>query len=516
MKEYCKVLIVDDEYIMRQGMKHMLEWEKEGFTIVGEASNGEEALELIEKLKPHIILSDIVMPVINGMEFSQIVQEKYPEIQIIILSSFDNFEYVKTTLLSGVVDYILKPTLNPADLLITMNKAVERIPNFELSKNEGLSYKKLLERYLLGFEQNLDTAAFFECFPDTCFRLLGINLKQCCKGNKTLINEIKSIVDKYFASQEHFKAVRMTLNGEILCCVINYKISHNVNVINKIGELLKNKKLCRDNYFFVLTKEFKDIGKVKSVYEEELIPHLADRFYYKDSNFLVLDDVDHNYTENLKFDFDEYYNLIKYKKYNEAIGDFQKYIQKLIARNKDEYSLKNLTKNLLYNLAVNIDINEITTDDIRRGYFKKIDNAENIEEFQSILQEIIIHIKGVLAESDDEQNKVNEIIKYIDNHYEEHLELIEIAKVFNFNYYYLSSYFNTHSKEGFNEYLNKIRVKKACELLKNSSIAVAEVSNSVGYSDHSYFCRVFKKIVGITPSKYRRSEMIKAGEADEV
>ena len=146
MKEYCKVLIVDDEYIMRQGMKHMLEWEKEGFTIVGEASNGEEALELIEKLKPHIILSDIVMPVINGMEFSQIVQEKYPEIQIIILSSFDNFEYVKTTLLSGVVDYILKPTLNPADLLITMNKAVERIPNFELSKNEGLSYKKLLER----------------------------------------------------------------------------------------------------------------------------------------------------------------------------------------------------------------------------------------------------------------------------------------------------------------------------------------------------------------------------------
>ena len=92
----------------------------------------------------------------------------------------------------------------------------------------------------------------------------------------------------------------------------------------------------------------------------------------------------------------------------------------------------------------------------------------------------------------------------------------KIQKSFKFNYYYLSSYFNTHSKEGFNEYLNKIRVKKACELLKNSSIAVAEVSNSVGYSDHSYFGRVFKKMVGITPSKYRRSEMIKAGEADEV
>ena len=72
MAEYCKVVIIDDEFIMRQGMKHMLDWEKEGFQIVGEASNGQEGLEVIEKTKPNIVLTDIVMPVLDGIEFSEI------------------------------------------------------------------------------------------------------------------------------------------------------------------------------------------------------------------------------------------------------------------------------------------------------------------------------------------------------------------------------------------------------------------------------------------------------------
>ena len=105
MEDYCKVLIIDDEFIMRQGMKHMLEWEKEGFQIVGEATNGQEGLDLIEKLEPDIVLADIVMPVLDGIEFSQILKQKYPGIQLIILSSYDKFEYVKSTLLNGASDY---------------------------------------------------------------------------------------------------------------------------------------------------------------------------------------------------------------------------------------------------------------------------------------------------------------------------------------------------------------------------------------------------------------------------
>lgn len=93
----CKVLIVDDEVLIRQGIKHYVNWEEEGFTMIGEASNGEEALAIIEKENPHIVITDIVMPIMDGIELTKKVKEEYPEIEVIILSSFSDFDYVRST-----------------------------------------------------------------------------------------------------------------------------------------------------------------------------------------------------------------------------------------------------------------------------------------------------------------------------------------------------------------------------------------------------------------------------------
>ncbi|MFQ9614170.1 MAG: response regulator, partial [Clostridium butyricum] len=92
MNDFCKILIIDDEFIMRQGIKYMTDWEKEGFKIIGQASNGQEAIDMIKKEKPHIIISDIVMPQIDGIELSKYIQNNYPDISIIILSSYSDFE----------------------------------------------------------------------------------------------------------------------------------------------------------------------------------------------------------------------------------------------------------------------------------------------------------------------------------------------------------------------------------------------------------------------------------------
>ena len=105
-EESIRVLIVDDEFIMRQGLRYMIHWEEEGFTIVGEAANGKDAMDQIEKLQPQIVLSDIVMPLMDGVDFTVAVHHRYPHVQMIILSGYDNFEYVKQTLMQGVVDYI--------------------------------------------------------------------------------------------------------------------------------------------------------------------------------------------------------------------------------------------------------------------------------------------------------------------------------------------------------------------------------------------------------------------------
>nr|WP_281378784.1 helix-turn-helix domain-containing protein [Paenibacillus phyllosphaerae] len=99
---------------------------------------------------------------------------------------------------------------------------------------------------------------------------------------------------------------------------------------------------------------------------------------------------------------------------------------------------------------------------------------------------------------------IHKLLNYIQEHYAEPLNLTEVAHHFHFNPSYLSNYFATHNKEGFSEYLNRVRIDKACELLKNSDMSISEVSGQVGYSDPSYFTKVFRKLKNISPSQYRK------------
>ena len=109
MESYCKILIVEDEFLLRQGIKNLVHWEQEGFQVVGETNNGKEALQLIESLHPHLVITDIVMPIMDGIELTGIIQERYPEIKVVVLSSYSDFEYIKSAMKNGAEDYLLKP-----------------------------------------------------------------------------------------------------------------------------------------------------------------------------------------------------------------------------------------------------------------------------------------------------------------------------------------------------------------------------------------------------------------------
>lgn len=500
-KNYCKVLIVEDEFIMRQGMKHMIEWEKEGFTIVGEASNGEEALNLIDVLKPNIVISDIVMPILNGVDFSRIVQKKYPEVQIIILSSYDNFEYVKDTLLSGAVDYILKPTLTPNELLVTLKKAVDRIPGLELVKNEEVYYSKIIERYILGFEENIDSNNFFSIFPNTCFRLIGLNIKQGYTKNREFLKESRRIIEE-FLIKNNYRFIRFVINEEVLLYLVNYKVSDDNKIIKNFEKYIEN-KVVNENRFFIITQRFNNISNVKDIYDKKFIPYLTQKFYYKDKFLLNTENVILN--EGIeKFDSNKYDSLLKKKDFIASINLMKSYIDKAILNKMDEYKLKNLIKYLLYNLIVSLESYDLDNENLRQKYFKKIDKTLYLDELIIEIDNILLELKEFISKNINlEEDRISEILQYIDENYNKPLELSDIAKAFNFNYYYLSYYFNNHCKEGFSEYLNRIRIEKACDLLRENKRYVSEISSMIGYSDHSYFCRVFKKITGYTPTNYR-------------
>lgn len=513
MAGYCKVVIIDDEYIMRQGMKHMLDWEKEGFQIVGEASNGQEGLEVIEKTLPNIVLADIVMPVLDGIEFSEILQKKFPEMQLIILSSYDKFEYVKSTLLNGAVDYILKPTLNPDNLLRTLQKAVSRIPGMELERNEKGSLTGQIERFLCGYQEKLDEVLFAECFPHTLYRILGINLKKLCGNQKDKMLDVRESIFHFFQDQKDYVHLVLFLEEEILCCIFNFRIKDEKKVMADIENCVDKMAKRYGNVFFVVGNTFSDIQGIRSSYQTEIKEMVEKEFYHKDKKLLVWQHQNELEKEE-RFPFEMYSENLKQGRFHEAIELLRRYIDYLVQRQVEEYRLKNLTKNLLYNYLMEIEKYDAESGELRQLYFHMLDQVHFVEEFEHAFERIAEELEK-FQKMEAEDRKILEIKKYIKEHYQEALELTELSERFGFNYHYLSSYFSRHTREGFSGYLNKIRIEKACELLRKGNMSISEISAYIGYSDHSYFCRVFKKITGNTPSYYKRQLQRRMNEKED-
>lgn len=501
MTNKCKIVIIDDEFIMRQGIKYILDWEKEGFQIVGEATNGQEGLDLIEEVNPDIVLADIVMPKIDGVELADILSKKYPDIQLIILSSYDKFEYVRAALLNGAVDYILKPTLSSSILLKALLKAAANIPGFSQNKNGETSYGHLFENYILGYIDKLDDIVFAEIFPNTLYRILGVNLKTISKGNKAKMAEIERMIIMDFKDIDEYECLCRILEEKYLIIVLNYRIKDEKTIIPNVELCAKKISKIYDNIFFVISKSFSDMQQIKHFYQKSIKEHIDLKFYYPNQMFYIIDKNRINNFE--RFEFDEFTRRIQNNQFVEAYDLLQNYVKYAISILMDEDRLKNITKNLVYNFIIEIQREDFNEEQFKDEFFTAIDDTQNIDEFECEFNKFSLYlIENIQRMS--ENDIIKKIKRYIDENLNKNLDLVNIAELYGFSYHYLSAYFNKHSKEGFSEYLNKVRIDRAKHMLQKTNMSISSISEEVGYSEQSYFCKVFKKIVGLTPSNYRR------------
>lgn len=504
MNDYCKILIIDDEYIMRQGIKHMLDWERQGFQIVGEAANGKEGLELLASLHPHIVLCDIVMPQMDGVDFSKVVQKIYPEIQIIILSSYDNFNYVKGALQNGAVDYVLKPTLNPQELLGVLKTTAMRIPGMILMKEEGVSLEKSLEDYLMGNSEEFAGPEIVERFPYTFYRVFGM----CIRQRNLKGQDISSIL--YEKAMDYMKDckyayIAVLLREEMLCVVLNFRAGDRDDIVQFMDRLTGQMTVFHSRIYGVLSHEFSTRSMIKEIYDGIILPEADKAFYYQGKNLRIIEEKK-TAVQMPKFDFNWFSKYLDEKRYREALDLLYGYACEGMKACMEEFRFKNQIKNMIFSLIDAMDMSRNRKEEMRYRYFKQIDSTVYVEEFSNVLDEIRKELNRELVEGTPEDDyRIRQILQYIAQNYTQDLDLAEIAKVFNFNYYYLSAYFNQHMEAGFSEYVNSIRIKQSCRLLREKDLSISQVSNEVGYSDPSYFCRVFKKVTGDTPSTWRRS-----------
>ncbi|SDZ45297.1 two-component system, response regulator YesN [Evansella caseinilytica] len=504
----CRVMIVDDEVLIRQGIKHYFNWEEEGFLIVGEAGNGREALELIEEVKPHILLTDIVMPVMDGEELTKVVKANYPHIEIIVLSSFGEFEYVRSSFQSGVVDYILKPKLDAQSLLEVLRTAVKRMPDIYLSENHievTHSVDQLIDKLLSGYEvDSLEEAEAF--FPHPAFFLLGADIKQ----TPGMQAEVKEQVRRVFAEKiDHAVCHPVKTDKEMLVFLLNIADRRYDEVVTVLKACSRHQPGCG----FVLTSPFSDFANLGEVYRNRFLQLKQYRFYFPDKELVLQEDMSAAPGQPLHFHLEWLTEELKCGRFDTAFQYICEHGKKLSACcTAGVHEFKSLFNNIIFNVTIllrNIgyDVKELEIHQYRQ--MSLIEEAGSAQQVVSRLEAFIAEAKQCILQQQPAVDNPNMkmLLAYIDEHYMEPLTLTEVARHFHFHPSYLSSYFSNHNKEGFSEYLNKLRITAAIRQLNTSAAPISEISAQVGYSDHSYFCKVFKKATGCSPSQYRRKRL---------
>lgn len=504
--EFCKIIIVEDELLMRQGIKNIVNWESEGFKIVGEAANGKEALELISWLHPHIVVTDIVMPVMDGIELTATLAERFPEIKVVVLSSYSDFNYVKPTLQNGAADYLLKPALSPENLLSTMQAAAAKISGFTLHRNHNSdnlsdSVQSILGKAAAGFSDENDYSFLSDFFKKDSFLLCNIF---CSEPDKTALarSETEKNLEKFLAES---KAIIFEHDRRLLL-LVNYSSSYFQDVLDELKHLSAQIRSRITGVFIAAAAPFSKLTELHATFTAVIAA--AEKYFYYPNDSFYLANNDEKTPE--RFDLQRFSSYLSMSQIWNAMDMFATFtINALNAKTMSKREIKSFIQSTLYQVFTvfgELPVNNTSLENLKRGYLTTIEQAKTADDLIDLVCVIVEDYLQIEAKyrPTAQSDTIVKIIDYINEHYAEPLSLGELAERFAFNYNYLSTYFSSHSAEGFSEYLNRLRIQHASELLLKSDMAINEICGVVGYTDHSYFTKVFKKSTGKTPREFRQ------------
>ncbi|MEE4564633.1 response regulator transcription factor [Paenibacillus polymyxa] len=520
MNELCNILIVDDEILVRQGIKHHLSWEQYGFRIVGEASNGKEALELIEALRPHIVITDIVMPIMDGEELTRIVRQNYPDIEVIVLSSYGEFNYVRSTFQQGVADYILKPKLDTDELLQVLQRTARKIPSIQYQEDAGnnqITMDHVIEKLISGYSIDYDVELVKQAFPYARFALIGI--EQSAQQNTVRSTTLSAsdlfskLTDRVASACEHVVLRQLPSDAYAAVFLANLELRELDCWMTAIREVAQEMKQLDPQTGWAVSQLFEDFNLISDVYQDALPKLLSYRFYFPETALLIEDELPQPVQVNRSFNLKQFTEEMKREHFDTAFQDLRSYVAAMSGNyTSTAFEFKSLLGNIVFNITILLgnqgyDMKEL--DAAKYSYFKTINDAPHVHEAVRLLETFLEEAnRQILAKTQQGSSaSMKKLLEYIEEHHAETLNLTTLGQYFHFNPSYLSSYFTAHHTEGFSEYLNKIRVEKAAELLRSGTLPISDISSTVGYSDPSYFTKVFKKVKGYSPSQYRREHL---------
>lgn len=510
-----RLLIVDDESLIRNGLKNLIEWEIYGIEIIGEAEDGMKAYLSVKSQQPDLVLVDISMPNVSGLELIELCSQLDSPPKFIILSGYNHFQYVQKAIQLGAIDYLLKP-VNQEELIntiISATKQLDRIHTHQQQFQESLLALRddILRRLLYN---RIDSREFRE-------KCQVINISLHCSHMRTGIIRPLNCEDKIIPLLSIIELCEEHCTRLCSCYLISDS-NDNIGIIfkdqlNTLSEedYLNALSSCADailsafhiHVLYALGKEANNIKELPLSYSN-CIAKIEKKMILGNSVETQIAKTD-TFTETDYFDFLKTLEAGDENQIRTAIHSF---FSRHIPQDTEEavhilkYHLIELVTYVLHSkYMVGFSGTDITNR--KNKAFSIISKTDSIFLLEENLFLFFLSLTETFSSDTISENYsflIQNVISYInDNYADDNLSLKTLASQLDVNAAYLGREFAQETGEYFNDYLNRIRTAKAIHLLTTTTWKSGKIANSVGFSNASYFFTVFKKITGQSPGDYR-------------
>lgn len=518
-----RILIVDDEPLARMGVKTLVNNCGLNVEVVDTAQNGKEAIPLIEKLSPDIIITDIRMPIMTGLELLKYVDKNFSnKPNFIILTSYQEFEYARCALKYEACDYLIKVELTKEILSETLNKIIEKIKKYKNLSHSEVSnvltsrfYFNLLNYGYRTEEEIINTA-----------KNLGENIQY--SSYITIIGNLEDIPN-HNLNQEGFYSFYINIMDIIKTaismyskCIVNAYNHKAIAIIMMVENREDNRQMCRN----ALKKANELCRQYFNITATFLVGTTTDNLMDLSNSFSALKSLmDNNYQEESIIFYSDTV-IMSHKKANTEMNlsnVSSKLIQSFEHNDTDLFintiaTVQTQIKTLDFDSSINYIscvihviihffnngekiLGNLFSDQTRS--YQILYSYKTKRELVEYLLRIKEHISNIMAEQMN-NNKYKAVINakvYINDNINNKLTLNEVADAIGISQNYLCSLFKTYSKLGFNDYVSSQKVKKAHVLLAKGNLKVYEVSDMLGFDNPQYFSKVYKKHIGYSPTE---------------
>ncbi|MBA4698328.1 MAG: response regulator [Ruminococcus sp.] len=512
-----RVMIVDDEYLQRELVRHSVDWDKLGLKICAEAEDGNQVLELVNKVKPDIIIMDINIPFVNGLEVSRIIKEKEPDIQILILTAYGEFEYAREALRFGAVSFVLKP-LDGAELEQELIKAKNSIQRIQSEKEyrqelEMDNFQKEKEQFLLEMTAGLSGQAELEkrcerygiCSREPFY--LMVLRYQNSEGYEQMAEEQKEVIAERFPDLASFSVETDYIY------VLFQSFSHEEYQvrIKSLCSFLEQELDGRHEIYGGVSELHEDIREIHLAYQEAYLASGTSAgkiVHYEPENVTEAAGQAARWREKFLYE-------LRSKKFSGALEVIRQYFELIQKYSYSGQSTAYLITAVLmefatYLMEMGIDVSAELARLQRKLSTLPVQKVKEpiYEEVEEFLQKGITMLQERIIPSG--QKKMEEAKQFIDEYYDSaNLSLNMVAERIGVNPSYLSNIFKRECGFALSRYIITVRLREAKRRMEEQPyITVTEVAEKVGYTDVYYFSKSFKKFYGVSPSQYLSERML--------